>query len=34
MKELELPGTKLKGVRTDGAPSMIGKKIGLMGGIS
>jgi hypothetical protein len=30
MKELDLPWTVLKGV-TDGAPSMIGKKRGLMG---
>jgi hypothetical protein len=30
MKELELPWTKLMGVTTDGAPSMIGKKTGLM----
>jgi hypothetical protein len=33
MKELELPGQNLRGVTTDGAPSMIGKKIGLMGRI-
>jgi hypothetical protein len=30
MKELELPGIKLKEVTTDGAPSMTGKKTGLM----
>jgi hypothetical protein len=33
MKELELPWTKIKEVTTDGAASMIGKKIGLMGSI-
>jgi hypothetical protein len=33
MKELELPWTKLKEVTTDGAPSMNGKKTGLMGRI-
>jgi len=30
MKELELPWMKLKGVTTDRAASMIGKKTGLM----
>jgi hypothetical protein len=33
MKDLELPWTKLEGVITDGAPSMVGKKTGLMGRI-
>jgi hypothetical protein len=33
MKELELPCKILKEVRKDGTPSMIGKKIGLMGRI-
>jgi hypothetical protein len=33
MKELELPETQLKGVATEGAPGMIGKKTGLMGRI-
>jgi hypothetical protein len=33
MKELDLPWTKVRGVTTDGAPSMIGKKTGLMGRI-
>jgi hypothetical protein len=33
MKELKLPWTRLKGVTTDGAPCMIGKKTCLMGGI-
>jgi hypothetical protein len=32
-KEFELRWTKLKGVTTDGAPSMIGNKTGLMGRI-
>jgi hypothetical protein len=33
MMELELPGTKLKGVTADGSPSMTGKKTGFMGKI-
>jgi hypothetical protein len=33
MKELELPWIKQKGFKTDGAPSMSGKKTGLMGRI-
>jgi hypothetical protein len=33
MKNLELPLTKLKGVTTDGAPSMTGKKVHLTDGI-
>jgi hypothetical protein len=33
MNELQLPWTKLKGVATDRAPSMTGKKTYLMGGI-
>jgi hypothetical protein len=33
MKELELPWIMLKGMTTDGAPSMIGKKRCLMGKI-
>jgi hypothetical protein len=33
IKELYLPWTKLKEVTTDEAPSMIGKKTGLIGRI-
>jgi len=33
MKELELPATKLKRVKTDGASSMTGNETGLMGRI-
>jgi hypothetical protein len=33
VKELELPWTKIKGVKTDGAPSVTEKKTGLMGRI-
>jgi hypothetical protein len=31
MKKVHLPQTKLKRVTTDGAPSTIGKKLGLLG---